>query len=72
MSKQLTQGDAIALEQMVDMYGLSTMTAALAVICEGKAEHLRANWQEPQTARNWEKASIALTQAETKVTRALE
>jgi hypothetical protein len=71
-TNQLTEGDALALEQMVDMYGLPTVTAALAVICEMKAEHMRVNWQEPTRGRYWTRASIALTKAEHAVTRILE
>jgi hypothetical protein len=69
-SNILSQADADALETMVDLYQLDTLVAALAVICEGKAEHLRTNWQDPATAKAWERASVALFAAETKVNRA--
>jgi len=43
----------IALEAMVDHAGLRNVMWALAQICWGKAEHVQANWQDDQLARDW-------------------
>jgi hypothetical protein len=43
----------IALEAMVDHAGLRNVVWALAHICWAKAEHVQANWQDDQLARDW-------------------
>jgi hypothetical protein len=57
------QGKAIAmyevtplseqLEKMVDRTSLSDILLLLAVICEEKTDHIRANWQDKTTANVW-------------------
>lgn len=45
----------MTLESFVDgRPGIDGVLEALASICYGKAEHLRANWQDTRTARAWE------------------
>jgi hypothetical protein len=57
MKMQENGTDAVELENMVDQYGLGNVLEALVTICHGKAEHLRSNWQDPNTARVWERAA---------------
>lgn len=58
---QLTKAEGDMLEALVDHYTLSRVVAALACICEGKAEHLRVNWQDRYMATIWEVGSVILT-----------
>lgn len=46
-----------ALEALVDANNLSDVLAALAEVCDGKAEHLRSNWQDEPAAKAWQKAA---------------
>jgi len=41
------------LESIVDQNGLAGTIDALATVCVAKAEHLKANWQDPVSARPW-------------------
>ncbi len=43
-----------ALENTVDQSSLAEVLSGLADVCQLKADHLRANWQDDVTARNWE------------------
>jgi hypothetical protein len=43
------------LESLVDKYSLAQVIENLAEICYGKAEHLRTNWQDEQSAKYWER-----------------
>lgn len=38
------------LEAMIDKVGLSKVLFLLAEVCDGKAEHLRSNWQDANAA----------------------
>lgn len=67
--KQLTPAESDALEALVDRYGLATLTGALAVIAELKAEHVRTNWQDHNMARGLERCSTILTRAESAILR---
>lgn len=49
--------DELALEVIMDRYTWEGLTTMLADICNGKAEHLRTNWQDNFTARRYEKAA---------------
>jgi hypothetical protein len=41
------------LEGAIDKVGLSKVLFMLAEICGEKAEHLRANWQDNNAAKEW-------------------
>lgn len=49
-----------ALETLIDAYSLSEVLHALECICFDKAEHLRSNWQDADTARVWERAGTRI------------
>lgn len=43
------------LEGMVDRWTLTAVLEELAAVCGDKAEHLRANWQDKESARVWDR-----------------
>lgn len=47
------------LEAMVDKVGTRNVAHAMARICQLKAEHLEANWQDRGTAKVWDKCANA-------------
>ena len=51
------------LEEMIDRKSLWEVLEALHEICYAKAEHLRANWQDTEAAREWERAGEACDKA---------
>ena len=51
------------LEQAIDDYSLRAVLDALHGICYAKAEHIRTEWQDAQTARAWEHAARYLESA---------
>jgi hypothetical protein len=52
MIKQPTMQDK--MEDIVDQYGLSEVLYWLQQICQDKADHLRTNWQNENSAADWE------------------
>jgi hypothetical protein len=62
-SKNLTA----ALEALVDAHSVHAVLLDLAFICGEKADHIRANWQDPVTAKAWDKASKVCDAAQAKV-----
>jgi hypothetical protein len=51
------------LEDIIDKSTLEDVVHALVNICNGKAEHLRENWQDNQAAKQWELAGKRLDHA---------
>jgi len=49
-----------ALEALIDRVGMFETIVALSVICGDKAEHIRHNWQDKVTAKQWDTASNVL------------
>lgn len=45
--------DMVELEKLVDARSLSEVLQSLVKICEGKARHLMANWQDKSAASLW-------------------
>jgi hypothetical protein len=43
-----------ALEALVDQHSMTDVLDALAMVAFAKAEHLKSNWQDAQTAKVWE------------------
>lgn len=54
------QAATCGLESMVDSVGLVGVVEALSCICVEKAEHLRANWQDEASARDFERCMRVL------------
>ena len=48
------------LEALVDKADLSTVLETLVDICNGKAEHLRTNWQDENEAKAWDKDAATI------------
>jgi hypothetical protein len=51
------------LEQYIDMHGLDFVLAGLASVCREKAEHLRSNWQDERSAKQWERKADIVDRA---------
>ena len=62
-----TSEATMALEKMVDDTDLSTVIYALSNICRAKAEHLRANWQDAQSAKVWDRDAAVLDKLPSKL-----
>jgi hypothetical protein len=43
-----------AIEQLIDRHSLAVVLSDIAAICAEKAEHIRANWQDANTAKPWQ------------------
>jgi len=48
------------LEALVDRMGILSLTTLLQEICQDKADHIRANWQDEWGAVRWEMKAKAL------------
>jgi hypothetical protein len=48
------------IKTMIDGMSLSGVLEILSQVCYEKAEHLRTNWEDPDTARAWEKVGRAV------------
>ena len=49
-----------ALEKLIDASSIENVITSLADVCLLKAEHLRTNWQDKNTAEYWEKIANKL------------
>lgn len=56
----LTSKQILELEALIDASCLWNVVAELADIATQKANHIRENWQDPETAKPWDKAAAAL------------
>ena len=56
----MTQEDRDIIERLIDWHGLDNVVDALADICAEKADHIRSNWQDMETAKHWDRASYAV------------
>lgn len=63
MSERTLKLEAV-LEAFIDKSNLLTVIRDLEAVCYAKAEHLRENWRDEQTAKVWEQAAAKLEQAE--------
>lgn len=52
-----------ALEESIDDNSLQFWLYELAAICEEKAMHIEANWQDAALARLWNRAANTITKA---------
>jgi hypothetical protein len=48
------------LENAIDKFCLSEVIGHLVDICDEKSEHIRSNWQDDKTCKEWDKASAKL------------
>jgi hypothetical protein len=56
----MTTAQVQRLEQLIDETDIVDVVNTLADICDGKAEHITTNWQDPGTARAWTRAAQQL------------
>ena len=56
------------LETLIDKDSLQYVLSTIAEICHEKAEHLRENWQDNNTAKIWDKAGNNVAAVLSKVT----
>lgn len=52
------------LEGLVDRWTLTDVLEQLARVCGEKAEHLRSNWQDNESARVWDRMYNRIRTAE--------
>lgn len=45
--------DLTTLENLVDRWTMTEVLQGLGAIAEAKADHLRSNWQDAASAREW-------------------
>lgn len=55
----------VTFEGAIDSHGLANVIDALSEICAAKADHIRENWQDSNTAHPWARMSEVLRTAET-------
>ncbi len=51
-------GYAFTLEEMLDKWGMVRLQEAIKDICHLKAEHLRSNWQDEASGRDWDRVGL--------------
>jgi hypothetical protein len=52
-----------AVEALVDKGGIRGMLKALEMVCCGKADHLRTNWQDKAAGKAWDRMARVLERA---------
>jgi len=57
-----TQQDAETLEALIDRVGAEETLNLIAAICASKAEHVRASYNDRQTARAWDQVGAAVSE----------
>ena len=67
MAEVLSQNARDLLEAWIDKHGLSEVVATIADLCDEKAQHIRTNWQDEQTASVWESAARHMNNADSKI-----
>ena len=63
----LTKEAECVLEDLIDRNNLSSVIEALVAICEEKAIHVEANWQDQDLAKAWRRAAKAIDAASVKI-----
>ena len=57
MANVTTKNLQDALETLIDATSVTSVLEAIATVCALKADHIRASWQDNQTARVWDRTS---------------
>lgn len=55
--------EAVAIEKLIDSFGLFPVVAAVIDICYAKAEHVETAWQDGPLTEAWSKAATILDKA---------
>lgn len=48
------------IEQIIDSSSVPALMIVIEDVCHGKAEHIRTNWQDEQSAAVWERFARAI------------
>ncbi len=59
-SNEWTKETQATLEDLIDKSSLTDVLNLLANICNEKADHLRSDWQDEQSAKGWERDAAKL------------
>lgn len=59
--------EKLQLEELIDKVDLLHVLAAISDICQEKAEHLQANWQDEYASKLWDKSSKLIDTAISKL-----
>lgn len=57
MGKDLNPSAQATLENLVDVHGLCAVLQSLSSVCDEKADHIRASYDDQNLARAWRLAS---------------
>lgn len=57
------------IEALVDKGTVGGVLSLLAEVCSAKADHIRSNWQDEQTASVWEKMTEECLRAQDRILR---
>lgn len=60
MQNEQSNNMAPEVERIIDRVGMEDFMRLLVQICGGKAEHLRANWQDETAGRAWDALAAKL------------
>jgi hypothetical protein len=55
------------VEALIDRHSIQELVAALAKVCDHKANHAMSNWQDKHLAKLWQRNAIALNQVQAKL-----
>jgi hypothetical protein len=58
--RPIRDGERILLENIIDACGVAAVAEALARIADEKATHIRENWQDETTARQWDRVAARM------------
>lgn len=58
--RPIRDGEAILIENIIDACGMAAVAETLAKIADGKASHIRENWQDEATARQWDRVAARM------------
>lgn len=55
------------VEALLDCHPIDEIIAAIAEVCDHKADHVMTNWQDKYLAKLWRRNAIALNQVQAKL-----
>lgn len=55
--------DIEEIERLIDSHGMVHFLELVEEVCQGKAEHIRANWQDYIEASRWERMAKEIRHA---------
>jgi hypothetical protein len=58
--RPIRDGERILIENIMDAIGPAALAEAIARIADDKATHIRENWQDEDTARQWDRVAARM------------